>query len=171
MSDLFHEEVPASFISKVFRVMNQAPQHTFQVLTKRSENLRRISHSLPWPENVWMGITVENSDYLHRIDDLRCTPARIKFISFEPLLGQIPDIGLANIDWVIVGGESGPRARPMSPSWAKDIREQCFTAGVPFFFKQWGGINKRKTGRLLDGRIWDEMPVLARSKEVRELNI
>ena len=160
MSDLFHEKVPAAFISKVFRVMNEAQQHTFQVLTKRSENMRRLSHSLPWPENVWMGVTVENSDYFERIDDLRGTPARIKFISFEPLLGPISDINLTGIDWVIVGGESGPKARPMSPSWVKGIRDQCLSAGLPFFFKQWGGLNKKKAGRVLDGRTWDEMPVV-----------
>ena len=150
MSDLFHEEVPASFISKVFQVMSQVSQHTFQVLTKRSENLRRLSYSLPWPENVWMGVTVENSDYLHRIEDLRVTPARIKFISFEPLLGSILNIDFKGIDWVIVGGESGPGARPMSASWVEGIRDQSLAAGVPFFFKQWGGFNKKKPGRLLD---------------------
>ena len=161
MSDLFHEKVPAAFISKVFRVMNEAQQHTFQVLTKRSENMRRLSHSLPWPENVWMGVTVENSDYLKRMDDLRDTPARIKFVSFEPLLGPILDIDLTGIDWVIVGGESGPKARPMSPSWVKDIRDQCLAVEVPFFFKQWGGLNKKKAGRVLDDRTWDDMPALA----------
>jgi protein gp37 len=166
MSDLFHEKVPAAFISKVFRVMSQAPKHTFQVLTKRSENMLRLSRSLPWPENVWMGVTVENSDYLERIDDLRNTPAMIKFISFEPLLGPIFDIDLTGIDWVIVGGESGPKARPMSPSWVKDIRDQCLAAGAPFFFKQWGGLNKKKTGRLLDGRTWDDMPTLYRSRKL-----
>ncbi|MCK4390887.1 MAG: phage Gp37/Gp68 family protein [Desulfobacterales bacterium] len=161
MSDLFHEKVPAAFISKVFRVMNEAQQHTFQVLTKRSENMRRLSHSLPWPENVWMGVTVENSDYLKRMDDLRDTPARIKFVSFEPLLGPILDIDLTGIDWVIVGGESGPKARPMSPSWVKDIRDQCLAVEVPFFFKQWGGLNKKKAGRVLDDRTWDDMPAIA----------
>ena len=161
MSDLFHEKVPAAFISKVFRVMSEAPQHTFQCLTKRSENMRRLSRSLPWPENVWMGVTVEDSDYLKRMDDLRDTPARIKFVSFEPLLGPILDIDLTGIDWVIVGGESGPKARPMSPSWVKGIRDQCLAAGMPFFFKQWGGLNKKKAGRVLDGRTWDAMPLVA----------
>jgi len=160
MSDLFHEDVPASFISKVFEVMSKVTRHTFQVLTKRSENLRGLSHSLPWPENIWTGVTVENCDYLHRIDDLRVTPSRIKFVSFEPLLGSIPDIDFTGIDWVIVGGESGPGARPMSISWVEEIRDQCFDAGVPFFFKQWGGFNKKKTGRLLDGRTWDNMPTI-----------
>jgi len=170
MSDLFHEKVPAAFISKVFRVMSRAPQHTFQVLTKRSENMLHLSHSLPWPENVWMGVSVENSDYLERIDDLRDTPARTKFISFEPLLGPILDIDLTGIDWVIVGGESGPRARPMAPSWVKDIRDQCLSAGVPFFFKQWGGLNKKKAGRVLGGRTWDDMPTWYHSKNLRPDN-
>ncbi len=166
MSDLFHEDVPASFISKVFEVMSKVTQHTFQVLTKRSENLRGLSHSLPWPENVWTGVTVENCDYLHRIDDLRVTPATIKFVSFEPLLGSIPDIDFTGIDWVIVGGESGPGARPMSISWVEEIRDQCFDAGVPFFFKQWGGFNKKKTGRLLDGRTWDDMPTIYEKRKL-----
>ena len=167
MSDLFHEEVPPSFISKVFQVMSQVSQHTFQVLTKRSENLRKLSLSLPWPENVWMGVTVENSDYLHRIEDLRATPARIKFISFEPLLGSIPNIDFVGIDWVIVGGESGPGARPISTSWVEEIRDQCLVTGIPFFFKQWGGFNKKKTGRLLDGRTWDDMPAIYKKRELR----
>ena len=158
MSDLFHEEVPVSFILKVFRIMEKAPQHIFQILTKRSDNLRKLSKCLPWPDNVWMGVTVENNRYLQRIDDLRNTPARIKFISCEPLLGPITNIDLKNIDWVVVGGESGPKARPMSPSWVKGIQNQCLAANVPFFFKQWGGFNKKKAGRMLDGRTWDEMP-------------
>ncbi len=159
MSDLFHEEVPESFIAEVFRTMSLTPHHTFQVLTKRSDNLRRLSQSLTWPANVWMGVTVENSDYLYRIKDLRSTPAKIKFISFEPLLGAISKVDLKGVDWVIVGGESGPKARPMSPSWVEDIRDQCLEAGVPLFFKQWGGFNRKKTGRLLNGRTWDDIPV------------
>ncbi|OEU83186.1 MAG: hypothetical protein BA865_05315 [Desulfobacterales bacterium S5133MH4] len=166
MSDLFHEKVPAAFILKVFQVMNKAQQHTFQVLTKHSENMRRLSHSLPWPENVWMGVTFENSDYLKRMDDLRDTPARIKFVSFEPLLGPILDINLTGIDWVIVGGESGPKARPMSPLWVKGVRDQCLAAGMPFFFKQWGGLNKKKAGRVLDGRTWDDMLGLAGTERI-----
>ncbi|NQT71130.1 MAG: phage Gp37/Gp68 family protein [Desulfobacteraceae bacterium] len=158
MSDLFHEEVPVSFISKVFRVMEQTPKHIFQVLTKRSENLRKLSKCLPWPDNVWMGVTVENNRHQQRIEDLRNTSAKIKFISFEPLLGPITNIDITNIDWVIVGGESGPKARPASSLWVKDIRDQCLTAQVPFFFKQWGGFNKKKAGRVLDGRTWDQMP-------------
>jgi protein gp37 len=161
MSDLFHEEVSVSFISKVFRTMENAPHHIFQILTKRSENLKELSKCLPWPNNVWMGVTVENNRYLQRIDDLRNIPARIKFISFEPLLGPITNINLTNIDWVVVGGESGPEARPMSPSWVKYLRNQCLAANVPFFFKQWGGFNKKKAGRMLDGRTWDEMPDLS----------
>jgi protein gp37 len=158
MSDLFHEEVPVSFISKAFRVMEQTPQHIFQVLTKRSENLRKLSKCLPWPDNVWMGVTVENNKHQQRIEDLRNTSARIKFISFEPLLGPITNIDLKTIDWVIVGGESGPKARPVSSLWVEDIRDQCLAANVPFFFKQWGGFNKKKAGRVLDGRTWDQMP-------------
>lgn len=158
MSDLFHEEVPVSFISKVFRVMEQTPQHIFQVLTKRSENLRKLSKCLPWPDNVWMGVTVENNKHQQRIEDLRNTSAKIKFISFEPLLGPITNIDLTNIDWVIAGGESGPKARPVSSLWVEDIRDQCLAANVPFFFKQWGGFNKKKAGRVLDGRTWDQMP-------------
>lgn len=160
MSDLFHEEVPVSFIQKVFHVMKQAQQHVFQVLTKRSENLKWLSKSLPWPDNVWMGVTVENNRHLNRIEDLRKIPSRIKFISFEPLLGPVLDINLTDIDWVIAGGESGPGARPMSPVWVEDIRDQCMAAKIPFFFKQWGGLNKKKAGRTLNGRTWDEMPVL-----------
>ncbi|TET82081.1 MAG: phage Gp37/Gp68 family protein [Anaerolineales bacterium] len=166
MSDLFHEDLPTSFISDVFKIMCVCPQHTFQILTKRSKNLGKLSHSLPWPDNVWIGVTVENSDYLRRIDDLRVTPARIKFISFEPLLGSIPCIDLTNIDWVIVGGESGPGARPMSTSWVEEIRDQCSVAGIPFFFKQWGGFNKKKAGRLLDGRTWDDMPAIYKKREL-----
>jgi len=158
MSDLFHEEVPVSFISKVFRVMEQTSQHIFQVLTKRSDNLRKLSSSLPWPDNVWMGVTVENNRHRQRIEDLRNTSAKIKFVSFEPLLGPITNINLTNIDWVIVGGESGPKARPVSSLWVKDIRDQCIASNVPFFFKQWGGVNKKKAGRVLDGRTWDQMP-------------
>jgi len=158
MSDLFHEEVPVSFISKVFKIIEKTPHHIFQILTKRSDNLQKLSKCLPWPDNIWMGVTVENNKYLQRIDDLINIPARIKFISFEPLLGPITDIDLTNIDWVVVGGESGPKARPMSPSWVKHIRNQCLATNVPFFFKQWGGFNKKKAGRMLDGRTWDEMP-------------
>jgi protein gp37 len=158
MSDLFHKAVSFDFISRVFDVMARASHHRFQVLTKRSERLLQLSRRLDWPQNVWMGVTVENADCAFRIDQLRQSPAAIKFISFEPLLGAIDDIDLDGIDWVIVGGESGPGARPMRPEWATDIRDQCLAAGVPFFFKQWGGPNKKKAGRLLQGRKWNQTP-------------
>lgn len=161
MSDLFHKNVPLDYIKDVFDVMASADWHRFQVLTKRAERLLEIERELLWPENVWMGVSVENADYQDRIDYLRATGAHIKFLSVEPLLGPIPDMNLAGIDWVIVGGESGPGARPMDPRWVIDIRDQCTAAGVPFFFKQWGGVWKKKTGRLLEGRTWDEMPKFA----------
>ena len=160
MSDLFHKDVPTSFITRVFDVMAGAPHHTFQVLTKRSDRLRTLGGKLPWPDNVWMGVSVENADYCYRIDHLRETPARTRFISFEPLLGSIPNVDLTGIDWSIVGGESGPRARRMSQAWVRGIRDQCQSGGTLFFFKQWGGFNKKKAGRTLDGRTWDGMPEL-----------
>ena len=159
MSDLFHEKVPVSFIKRVFEVMDHTPWHRFQILTKRSERLMKLNPKLFWFENVWMGVSVEDADYIYRIDHLRKTGARIKFLSFEPLLGPMPRLNLKGIDWVIVGGESGPKARPMSPAWVRAIRDQCKIVGVPFFFKQWGGWNKKRAGRLLDGRTWDEMPL------------
>lgn len=159
MSDLFHEEVPEEFIQRVFDVMRRAHWHTFQILTKRSTRLSELDKVLIWPENVWMGVSVEDDRYAFRIDHLRRTHAQIKFLSLEPLLGPLPHLNLEGIHWVIVGGESGPKARPMDRSWVIDIRDQCQRAGVPFFFKQWGGINKKKTGRLLEGRTWDELPV------------
>ncbi len=159
MSDLFHQEVPMEFIAKAFKVMAEASHHRFQVLTKRSRRLRELAPELPWPSNVWMGVSVEDDEHVYRIDHLKRTDASIKFVSFEPLLGPIPDLDLEGIDWVIVGGESGPRARPMDPAWARGIRDQCLAANVPFFFKQWGGVNKKRNGRLLDGRTWDQMPV------------
>ncbi len=158
MSDLFHVDVPASFIARVFDVMCRAAWHHFQVLTKRAERLEELAPSLPWQPNIWMGVSVERADYTFRIDHLRRTNAGTKFLSLEPLLGPLADLNLAGIDWVIVGGESGPGARPMAGDWVSDIRDQCLRAGVPFFFKQWGGVNKKKTGRLLEGRTWDEMP-------------
>jgi len=158
MSDLFHERVPLEFIERVSRVMVRASQHTFQVLTKRSERLAELAPDLDWPPNVWMGVSVENADYAWRIDHLRATAAQVRFLSLEPLLGPLPGLDLRGIDWVIVGGESGPGARPMREEWVLDIREQCLSAGVPFFFKQWGGVNKKKAGRELEGRTWDEMP-------------
>lgn len=158
MSDLFHKDVPLEFIQRVFDVMHRAHWHQFQVLTKRAERLGELSESLEWSPNIWMGVSVETARYMPRIDDLRQTKARIKFLSLEPLLGPLTELDLIGIDWVIVGGESGPGARPIKPEWVVDIRDQCLTARVPFFFKQWGGTNKKKTGRLLEGRTWDEMP-------------
>jgi protein gp37 len=163
MSDLFHKSVPVEFIQKVFQVMMEASWHTFQVLTKRSNRLIELDEQLIWPKNVWMGVSVENMDYTFRIDHLRQTHAKTKFLSLEPLLGPLQDLNLTRIDWVIVGGESGPKARPIQRSWVVDIRDHCQRAKVPFFFKQWGGVNKKKTGRELDGRTWDELPTLALS--------
>ena len=159
MSDLFHKDVPVEFIRQVFGVMRQAHWHTFQVLTKRAERLLELDAQIDWPENVWMGVSVENQDYAFRIDLLRQTHARVKFLSLEPLLGPLPALRLKGIDWVIVGGESGPKARSIKREWVTEIRDQCLYAGVPFFFKQWGGTNKKKTGRLLDGKTWDEWPM------------
>lgn len=158
MSDLFHEQVPDSFIFKIFDVACLASSHCFQILTKRSERLVSLNDKLKWGPNIWMGVSVEDEDHVYRIQDLTKTQASIKFISIEPLLGRISNLNLAGIDWVIVGGESGPNSRLMNESWVIDIRNQCQKQGVPFFFKQWGGVNKKKTGRLLDGKIWDEMP-------------
>ena len=158
MSDLFHEDVPLDFIQRVFGVMRRANWHTFQILTKRAERLLELDPLLAWPPNVWMGVTVERADYLYRIDRLRRTCAPVKFLSLEPLLGLIPELDLEGIQWVVVGGESGPGARPMLPEWVIGIRDQCVEARVPFFFKQWGGVNKKKAGRLLEGRTWDQMP-------------
>jgi len=158
MSDLFHKQVPVEFVKRVFDVMNQASWHQFQVLTKRSDRLLALSPELEWGPNIWMGVSVETQGYTFRIDHLRQTGAKIKFLSLEPLLGPLPKLNLAGIDWAIVGGESGPGARPMKPEWATDIRGQCQRARVPFFFKQWGGFNKKKAGRELEGRTWDELP-------------
>jgi protein gp37 len=158
MSDLFHKDVPTDFILKVFEVMRRASHHQFQILTKRSERLLKLDSLLTWPRNVWMGVTVETADYAFRIDHLRRTGAKLKFLSLEPLLGPIWDLQLDLIDWVILGGESGYRARPMASEWVSEIRDQCVESDVPFFFKQWGGRNKKKAGRTLDGRIWDQMP-------------
>jgi protein gp37 len=160
MSDLFHEEVPLEFIQKVFGVMRQADWHTYQILTKRSERLLQLDSQLDWPTNVWMGVTVENAEYAYRIDHLRKTRAGIKFLSIEPLLGPIPDLDLAGIQWVVVGGESGIGARPMDAAWVTGLRSQCAAARVPFFFKQWGGVNKKKAGRMLEGRTYDAMPAV-----------
>ena len=158
MSDMFHIDVPVEFIQRAFDVMRRANQHQYQVLTKRSERLLSLDSQLDWQPHIWMGVSVENRRFLHRIDHLRQTHAHVKFLSIEPLLGPLGNLDLRNIDWVIVGGESGPHARPMDPSWVGDIRDQCEDAGVAFFFKQWGGVFKKKTGRELDGRTWDQMP-------------
>ena len=158
MSDLFHRDVPLVYIQKVFDVMRRADWHRYQVLTKRAGRLAQLDASLEWASNIWMGVSVETEKFCSRIDDLRSTSARLKFLSLEPLLGPLPDLNLEGIDWVIVGGESGPKARPMDPAWVTDLREQCCRAEVPFFFKQWGGNNKKKAGRKLEGRTWDEMP-------------
>jgi protein gp37 len=160
MSDLFHKNVPLDFIQRVFEVMNQTPWHTYQVLTKRSDRLKDLNKELYWGKNIWMGVSVENQDYTYRIDDLRNTNAHIKFLSIEPLIGAVRKLRLKNIQWVIVGGESGPKARPMKVEWVLDIKDQCIGAGVPFFFKQWGGVNKKKAGRILVNKTWDEMPIL-----------
>ena len=161
MSDLFHAEVPEAFIEQVFDVMTRAHWHRYQVLTKRPERAANLNSTLPWPAQVWMGASVESQDYVRRIDQLRETDAAIKFLSLEPLLGPLPNLDLEGIDWVIVGGESGPRARPMPADWARDIRDQCQDAGVAFHFKQWGGVFKKRHGRILDGRTWDETPLIA----------
>lgn len=158
MSDLFHKNVPLEFILKVFDVMNRADWHTYQVLTKRSGRLREVASRISWSPHIWMGVSVETEKYQTRIDDLRQTDACVKFLSLEPLLGPLPNLDLDGMDWVIVGGESGPGARPMEPEWVRNIRDQCRKAKVPFFFKQWGGVQKKKHGRDLDGRTWDEMP-------------
>ena len=159
MSDLFHSDVPVAFIQQVYDVMNRAKWHTFQVLTKRSSRLAALAPSLQWTENIWMGVTVEDAEYTNRIDDLRAVPAATRFLSLEPLLGRMGGIDLTDIDWVIVGGESGPGARPMQEEWVLDIRDQCQEAKVPFFFKQWGGANKKKNGRLLQGSEWNQTPM------------
>lgn len=160
MSDLFHDDVPLEFIQRVYEVMAQASHHQFQVLTKRAERLEKISKDLIWSNNVWMGVSIESADYLYRIKHLRKTDAKIKFLSLEPLLGPLNRMNLKEMDWVIVGGESGPGARPMKPQWVTGIREQCHQANVPFFFKQWGGTNKKKAGRTLEGKTYNEMPEL-----------
>lgn len=158
MSDLFHKDVPLEFIQKVFGVMHSASWHIFQVLTKRASRLLELNQEIDWSSNVWMGVSVENQDYMFRIEHLRQTDAHVKFLSLEPLLGPLQNLDLRDIDWVIVGGESGPGARPVRREWVIDIRDQCLTADTPFFFKQWGGVRKKRSGRVLQGRTWDEMP-------------
>ncbi len=161
MSDLFHEDIPSEFIQRVFATMRNCPQHTFQVLTKRSERLRELSRGLDWPNNVWMGVSIEDEQVLNRVHDLLAVPAAIRFLSCEPLIGPLDDLPLEGIHWVIVGGESGPGARPMQIEWIRSIFRQCRKSRVPFFFKQWGGVRKHVTGRELNGRTYDEMPRLA----------
>ena len=163
MSDLFHRSVPSEFIEAVFDVMNRAPQHTFQVLTKRPGRAAVLARRLLWTPNIWMGASVESNRWLGRLAHLRKTGAQTKFLSLEPLLGPLPDLDLHGIDWVIVGGESGPRARPMQADWVREIRDDCLRNKVPFFFKQWGGVFKKRTGRVLDDRTWDQLP---RSKKI-----
>ncbi len=158
MSDLFHKSVPIEYIHEVFDVMRRAHWHQFQVLTKRADRLARLSQEIAWPTNVWMGVSVENEKSLLRVDLLRQTEASIRFLSLEPLLGPLPNMDLSDIDWVIVGGESGPGARRIAEQWVVDIRDQCKLAGTPFFFKQWGGVNKKRAGRLLQGETWNEWP-------------
>lgn len=163
MSDLFHDDIPLAYIQRVFATMRDCPRHTFQVLTKRSERLAKLAPHLPWPENVWMGVSVEDARVLHRVADLQSVHAKVRFLSLEPLIGPLESLPLDCIHWVIVGGESGPQARPMHKEWVKDILRQCRTAKVPFFFKQWGGIRKDLTGRELNGRTYSEMPVVAQT--------
>ena len=163
MSDLFHKNVPPEFVQRIFEVMNKAYWHKFQVLTKRSDILLKYNSKLNWTENIWMGVSVENDKYTNRIDHLRNTDAKTKFLSIEPLIGPINKLNLTNIDWVIVGGESGPGARPMKEEWVIKINDECKNAKVPFFFKQWGGVQKKKAGRLLQGKTWDQMPKLRKA--------
>lgn len=158
MSDLFHAKVPIAFVRDVFAVIRETPRHQYQVLTKRTARLAKVADRLDWPPNLWMGASVEDASCLERVDHLRAVPAAVRFLSCEPLLSELPQLNLTGIDWMIVGGESGPRARPMKPDWALDLRDQALTAGVPFFFKQWGGLTPKHNGRLLDGRTWDEFP-------------
>jgi protein gp37 len=160
MSDIFHEDAAEDFIRKIFSVMAKAHWHIFQVLTKRSDRLLEFADDLKWESNIWMGVTVESVENVNRINHLRQSPAKVKFLSLEPLLGPLPELNLDGINWVIVGGESGPKARIMRKEWVSDIKDQCERANIPFFFKQWGGTNKKKSGRLLEGRTWDEMPLV-----------
>jgi protein gp37 len=168
MSDLFHEDVPLEYIQRVFDIMRRAHWHRFQVLTKRSDRLADLDRRIEWAPNIWMGVSVESDKYRSRIDDLRTTRAEVKFLSLEPLLGPLAELDLHDIDWVIVGGESGPKARPMDAAWARDLRDQCHRANVPFFFKQWGGRNKKQAGRALEGRTWDQMPSEGRNAAHRQ---
>lgn len=158
MSDLFHARVPLDYVQQVFSVMRETPRHTYQILTKRAARLAKVADQIDWPPNVWMGVSVEDGNQIHRVDQLRSVPAAVRFVSAEPLLGPLVDLDLTGIDWLIAGGESGPRHRWMDPAWVTDLRDQCQRAGTAFFFKQWGGRTPKEGGRLLDGRTWDEMP-------------
>jgi protein gp37 len=160
MGDLFHEEVPVEFIKKVFEVIQETPRHTYQLLTKRADRLSELAPLIDWPDNVWMGVTVEDNERLSRVEKLRTVPATVRFLSIEPLIGPLPDLDLSGIHWVIVGGESGPGARPMNPQWVFDIRDCCLESAVPFFFKQWGGVRKKAAGRELENRVWNQMPAV-----------
>jgi len=159
MSDLFHPNVPDDFIKRVFETMRNAPQHIFQVLTKRSERLAEIAPQLSWPTNVWMGVSIENMDYAFRADDLRKVPAHVRFLSCEPLLGSLRELDISNLHWLISGGESGPKSRPVEIDWLRELRDKCLESKVPYFFKQWGGTNKKASGRILDGITWDQFPL------------
>jgi protein gp37 len=161
MSDLFHEDIPDLFVEQVFDVMERADWHTFQILTKRHERLARLAPTLAWPSNVWMGVSIENRRFVHRADHLREVPAAVRFVSAEPLLGPLEGLDLTDIDWLIAGGESGPRHRPVRAEWVRELRDRCVAEGVAFFFKQWGGVRSKTGGRLLDGRTWDETPARA----------
>lgn len=165
MSDLFHNDLPIDYIKEVFQVMNNTPQHTYQILTKREKRLEKTAPFLNWTENIWMGVSIENQTFVKRINNLVTVPAAVRFLSIEPLIGEISEIDLTDIDWVIVGGESGPNARPINPDWVRFIRDECNKFNVPFFFKQWGGKNKKKTGRTLDGLIHSEMPTPKKRSE------
>lgn len=161
MGDLFHDHVPFSFIKDVFSTIESAPRHTFQLLTKRADRLAKLADKLSWPHNLWVGVTVELQQYIDRIDKLRQVPAAVRFVSFEPLLGPVKSLRLDNINWAIVGGESGPHARPMEATWAKTIRDTCIDCSIPFFFKQWGDNNKKKRRRHLDGKLWNQYPIVS----------
>lgn len=161
MGDMFHEDVPLEYIQQVFATMEKTSQHTFQVLTKRSSRMAELAARLPWPKNVWMGVTIESEKYLYRAENLKKTPAAVKFISVEPMIGPVSEIDLQGIDWVIVGGESGAQARTIEKEWAIAVRDKCTASAIPFFFKQWGGPNKKKSGKILDGKIWDQFPLNA----------
>ncbi|MEN6299792.1 MAG: phage Gp37/Gp68 family protein [Anaerolineaceae bacterium] len=165
MSDLFHDEVPFEFIQEIFNVMKNAYWHTFQILTKRSERLLEIDKYIAWPPNVWMGVSIENNKFIYRCEHLRKTKSKIKFLSCEPLLGPIKDLNLKGIHWVIVGGESGTNARPVKEDWICEIRDQCISNNIPFYFKQWGGKNRKKSGRILQGQIWNQMPIYSANLE------